>query len=694
MGSFCMLNELAILAKSLQQFNVPVEPVHPWVKTIPKKATLILGLNAQGFVTSLELMDKLQAARLCKIQQNNHSNFPALNWDKPVWLLKRETLDALERIPKRDLQRRVAFLKTACGSSPLATGQSKTIPDQLRFLNAVLCQAKTYLERMGNFNERGFESFRELLRRVLDVRAQEEWFRRATSTALEASSTSASLLDVAQSWLTELDSKGSKVPVVLDLSDCTQFACRVADPRMSAFYTRFLNSTESPSGSPGICSLTGDLGDLELDTLPSPNLPELGKTVLMSMFGEAQCNKRYNHTGASVFPIAKRTASLLNASLHHLIEPRSERRGRTWNSVPGPSRRSKNGLLVAYLATDPEFNGPLAEAFSEPDRADEVYSKLCEKIGTALEGRDVPKSALVRIVILRKIDLARAQVHLDLSVSARQILEGGKEWEVAANNSPRLRFKTSSKPLFPSAVVRVLQKHWIRGGADFRDASGCGIQDVYRILIADMPDARQSANALLTMTVRQYSALLISGSSTFERNKKTGTPDAKQHGEKRLNVARQAYSDATTLLATLLYKLGYELEIYMTRPAFLLGRFHAFVDALHLQYCENVRDGDVPPQLLGNALIPVTLNDPADGLARLAERIRIYQAWAVQQRGGLAGWTLQQLGTISYDLAPQIPGQRMSDTDKAQFLLGYLARAPKAPNGSEDMMEETTNDKR
>jgi CRISPR-associated protein (Cas_Csd1) len=130
------------------------------------------------------------------------------------------------------------------------------------------------------------------------------------------------------------------------------------------------------------------------------------------------------------------------------------------------------------------------------------------------------------------------------------------------------------------------------------------------------------------------------------------------------------------VLGLALYKLGYRKDVYMADPAFLLGRLLSLVDTLHREYCKEVRGGDIPPQLLGNSLMSTMTNDPRRGLARMRERVRVYQGWAATRGSGLARWSLGEMGKISPDLAQSLP-QRMNDADQAQFLLGYLARSEK-----------------
>jgi hypothetical protein len=100
----------------------------------------------------------------------------------------------------------------------------------------------------------------------------------------------------------------------------------------------------------------------------------------------------------------------------------------------------------------------------------------------------------------------------------------------------------------------------------------------------------------------------------------------------------------------------------------------SLADTLHAEYSKTVRD-DTPPQLLGNALIPTTISDPNKGLARMLQRIRIYQAWARGKKGtGLARWSCGEMGRIADDLAGKLRSGRLNDPQQAQLLLGYLAR--------------------
>ena len=118
----------------------------------------------------------------------------------------------------------------------------------------------------------------------------------------------------------------------------------------------------------------------------------------------------------------------------------------------------------------------------------------------------------------------------------------------------------------------------------------------------------------------------------------------------------------------------------MKESTYQIGRLLALADSLHQHYCKHVRGGKSPSQLIGNALFNTALEQPVFALARLAERLAPYQAWARTFQNddpasgvGLVKYFLGEIaGCTTAIQLEQLP-PRMSDTDKAKLLLGYLA---------------------
>ena len=134
----------------------------------------------------------------------------------------------------------------------------------------------------------------------------------------------------------------------------------------------------------------------------------------------------------------------------------------------------------------------------------------------------------------------------------------------------------------------------------------------------------------------------------------------------------------------------------MQSPAFLIGRLMALSDQLHYQYCMVVRNKSLPPQLLGNALMQSAMNAPKSALAHYAQRILPYQAWAQtctipegeKSPQGLARHLLKQMGEVCAAIDAQAIPTRMSDADRAQMILGYIAKVQSKDSTSQQTQQE------
>jgi len=120
----------------------------------------------------------------------------------------------------------------------------------------------------------------------------------------------------------------------------------------------------------------------------------------------------------------------------------------------------------------------------------------------------------------------------------------------------------------------------------------------------------------------------------------------------------------------------------MQNAPFLVGRFLALVDTLHKEYCKKVRGdekgkGGIPNQLIGNAMMRTALGNPERAMSQLSDRLPVYQGWASTRGTALSRWTLKKMGEITTELSKFEWPERMRDAEKAQLLLGYLAREKK-----------------
>jgi len=123
----------------------------------------------------------------------------------------------------------------------------------------------------------------------------------------------------------------------------------------------------------------------------------------------------------------------------------------------------------------------------------------------------------------------------------------------------------------------------------------------------------------------------------------------------------------------------------MTGSAFAIGRMLALADDIHRCYCEVVRDGSIPPSLLGNSLLSMAMENPTRALAVLGARLRIYIGWVktTKEQNGASEESqiairMARNRRLQYeDFVEKVHEQglptKMDDVAKAHLLLGYLA---------------------
>jgi hypothetical protein len=158
-------------------------------------------------------------------------------------------------------------------------------------------------------------------------------------------------------------------------------------------------------------------------------------------------------------------------------------------------------------------------------------------------------------------------------------------------------------------------------------------------------------------------------------------------------------------IGTLLHILERPKEIYMSDTAFRLGQLLSAADAVHIGYCADLRSGDVPPTLLGNAVFAIAGRDPVRALDVLQGRWKPYGAWA--RRGDqvtkkateklkknkddqlawdmLRGLSQARLaGPLCAELQTALGETPVDNRFRAELLLGYVAGLERSPKPSDE----------
>lgn len=668
-----MLNELFALSSSLAKRELQVPTRHAWIKPFKKGEAIVAELDEVG-LARISVLSAEEVASLRNIAPDNQKSFPGFNlncpvlalsdtalWNQPVALWKDAlavTLESPLAYQSRDLRR----LSRLLGDFPL-----KEIAPRLRSDGPKLLATTAILQRLADAKPEAQAFLHHFSLQV--VRATHDGrLSRATALAILYGRPNKKKLRL-DAWKTTL---------IFDVSDIDRFPYRVADSAMAAEWSRLLIASDSSSsngGRPFLCGLTGRPDSPMGDKMPSPNLKILGPTYLMSMNKDIPCQTRYGQTSTGIFRVGETTVQNLNDALVFITDP--TRREKTWAGVPNGSN-DQNDLLIAYLEEEPESDVPIVGFFAdmESNAAQELatYEARTAHVHDALRLRETAgNDSKIKVIALSKIDKGRAQVVFSASYSTAAIYAGRERWLLGARNIPDIAipfpvakgepaiWRSGYKPS-PSEVMISFKRQWLRAGQTSQNVPGVDLGSIYGLLLEREVGAQ--AASLLDRYLNLTEPLLI------------GLARALSGGAKIPESTRKEALITVAVYGILLLRQGRKKEMYMESRDYLLGQFLQLADLLHKLYCVHERKGSIPPQLIGNAAIPMALQNPRRAIQVLGNRIPVYVAWADRYQGdeaGLAKWSRKELGRLSAILKDEKLDSRVSANGQAELLLGYLA---------------------
>ncbi|MCL4539499.1 MAG: hypothetical protein M1378_07875 [Bacteroidetes bacterium] len=722
-----MLNEGYALCKSLQRCGIQPANRHPDIKEPGKKDGLVVGLNKKGEVARLEYRSAEEIANLWTVREGMHNSFPVLKIQRPLWKVGKDDpfRKKIINLKANDEEKR-NLLNNQHSKVNITSDQT----NWWKRLHERVTELKPFFET----NNPDYRAVPQLMNRFLLVPKLEDFLEELLNRIIQFQKEIPyplfETILVGNKWVEKDKEYSAEIPLVLDVNDWddkTQYSNRVASKRVEDFVSECLfkrqgmSDQDGKKGNHGVSALSGKEQILENDKFPCPKLPIIGNAYLFSVNDQTPCQSRYKRSSTNIIPVGRKEANAIQGSLKWITG--NDRKGKTWCSVPGSSD-GESDLLMVYLENKPNMDvnkALLLGGVSKNDFTESQYEEVAGAVVKALKGEEVIKSNdLIRLFVLRKADPGRTQVSLQRAYTKGNLISADEDWRVAAKNGPKvfMRFfrkeieKTTAKQEnistlikkflqddkskvvylaphcpFPADLVRLTQKQWIRFGQDFSPVAGCSLGDVYDIFFARRNEQKYLIEDLLNMTILRTHSLLIA----------IGQADHKKDMSGFNTEARFTTLTTISALAIYLYKLGIKKEDYMKDTFFYVGRFLSLVDTLHFEYCDKVRGGSIPPQLLGNAHLQVALDNPTSAFDMLSRRIGVYQAWTRKEQGErakLARWAVGQIGKVTDFLAEQNLPDSTTSPQRAQILLGYLSRPErKTENDSESSTEKIAANK-
>ncbi|MES2238463.1 MAG: hypothetical protein V4500_12035 [Pseudomonadota bacterium] len=477
------------------------------------------------------------------------------------------------------------------------------------------------------------------------------------------------------------------IQLILELSDgLSAFPLPAGNSKVHRWINQQLLTNKSDGLSDGAASskLMDAFGFTSEDwksKLAEVNVPILGGVKLRAMNPESPCQTRYRRVDATSFVVGKEVRKRIKGALEWLTD--DERKDKTWGNVSF-ARDDKEILLVypselpkAPIAAVAMFGGAATNAATQSAR----FVDYAEDVTKALHTISRPlKEVEMRVFALRKMDKARTQISCNRQYSAERLIAAATEWQTSCGNVPTIEIRQwgkekGAKPEwhsleipFPLEVIWCLNTPWSKAADDakkrvreFSSSDGIGL------LLDEGVRLKPLLERALHVAIRNGGNLLMAMAHT-QHHGGVHKVNGKYDKQKLLLPA---------ILGLLLAKLEWKKGDYMKTAPYLIGRMLSLADQIHYHYCQHVRKGSVPSQLIGNALMATALEEPEKALALYAQRILPYQAWvrtARGEEGKLAGWFLSELGKVCSEVALANVPSRCADSDKAQMMLGYLAK--------------------
>ena len=677
-----------------------LESVHPDVQPVSKtKKPLLIRLTASGELAGIELLSGSLSGHLWTFRAGKHNSFPFVS-APPLLDLPNPEREAFNKSWKdtKPTDRREALRgaidKYQSGSRWQKGWPGKGLLESLQSRRVALANIETEAAAVSEVITRFLTIFsadgENPQQRAAFVNALLVAFRDEIQNGID------DWLEAARVNLVGEEKKIGKTKKLVggdlyfDVA-LEQFDRDVHDPRNRAAVVRTLSESSETDG--GRCAITGDKAQLHRGNFPQANLPALGLGYVFSKNDDLPAAGSYGRFGHDAFPVGRLIIGELAGAITELVG--ESRKNITWRTVPG-ERRKATDLLIAFVegAPDTPTVGLFAgDADNENDELDPIaiYERRTERLIEAVKDGSTQedfRKTPVQVCLLRKVDEGNRKALLHRRLTVGQLYEAAQEWAQAQRNVPAWLFlwykKERRRPqnVTPLGIPYLTKRQFVRDGTEVTEAIGIPAAEAFGLFLQE-GNTRRNAERFLHVVLKRNHELLEAVAH-------------EKHGARFSKLDTGTALRVVTLLAILLNGLGRRGGSWMNETAFRLGQLLSVADVVHAGYCADVRQGQVPPALLGNAVLTMAQASPAKALSALARRWKPYASWAkranaleaAKLRGSAKreesdkGWKISQAiwqyrraAEITIALHDQLP-QMADDIFRAELLLGYVAGLP------------------
>lgn len=427
---------------------------------------------------------------------------------------------------------------------------------------------------------------------------------------------------------------------------------------------------------------------------PMPNIKLAGgfDVTIRTMFRDHKCQERYGRIENASYPISQSVRMNVQASLEWLSN--EENKNKTWIKI------GETEILFVYALKKPEIDN-VAKMFGVEGNEEDFKTRTEKFIEGLRKGKDPKEESHaegIAIFVLRKLDKARTKIVYTKQIDAYELEKCSEAWIYGCENLPKISIGRIQVP-FPLSMANILNRFWKQDGEE--------ISGKYKTI-----SQYHGMEVLMEPSMSVVFDLHLLCEKAFSLGAYLGQSYAKacfnEEKDRKLLFQQPTWKNGRNILAFLgliLYRNNIQKEDYMENMPYLYGQLLKAADELQVLYCKVVRNGDIPPQLVGASVFQSAAEMPVRTLSVLSQRIMPYYSWAKSYRWekietkGTESWKAQWLYNVCEKITTSLyaawtPKTRFTDEEKAQLFIGYMAEFPKKAekeNNEEEENDETRN---
>lgn len=418
---------------------------------------------------------------------------------------------------------------------------------------------------------------------------------------------------------------------------------------------------------------------------PMPNVKLAGgfDVTIRTMFKEQRCQSRYGRIENASYPISPSMRMELQSALEW-IGGSVAQKNITWTNT------DKNEILFVYPLSLPNNSISYTAMFKRSDNKEVSFSEKAKQFIQELQqtktvGTD-SKAKQIRIFVLRKIDKARTKVVYTRQTDHYELEKCSEAWTCGCANLPVFPFGTPKTP-YPLEAADVFNRFWKQNGDIVTDKFKPFTKYHGLEILMDLDLSVASDLHRLTESAMNIGPFL---GNLCAKNELSHPVWGKM-------------KDMLAMIGLLLNREHIGKDKYMENLPYLYGQLLKAADELHALYCDVVRGGDIPAQLVGSNLFQSAAEAPVRTMQVLSQRIMPYYSWAKSYRlkdvkeSGKESWRAGWLYGVCEKIVGKLQNNwtaqtRFSDEEKAQLFIGYLAAFPKKEQTEPNIKEETIHE--